>query len=154
MDLRAQELCEKRGGRPKLLVPTVSVDVKQHWNGSQSSGAVWKTKWASRRPEFSVLTVRTVSVDVKQHLKKKKNNSHPKATQFTRSTLSGTFSCLSASSVTYQTTTAPLDRDGHRRADGNQIRCGNRLLSAPSGYSHVCNKNRERLTQELWAGLA
>ena len=38
-DRRAQELCESRGGRPRLPVPnkpTVSVDVKQHFN--QPSG--------------------------------------------------------------------------------------------------------------------
>ena len=35
MMVRAQELCESRGGRPGLPVPnkpTVSVDVKQHFN--------------------------------------------------------------------------------------------------------------------------
>ena len=31
--IRAQELCESRGGHPgpSLIVPMVSVDVKQHW---------------------------------------------------------------------------------------------------------------------------
>ena len=35
---RAQELCESRGGRPGLPVPnkpTVSVDVKQHFNNNR-----------------------------------------------------------------------------------------------------------------------
>ena len=38
--VRAQELCESRGGRPGLPVPnkpTVSVDVKQHWTKTQGS---------------------------------------------------------------------------------------------------------------------
>ena len=38
---RAQELCESRGGRPGLPVPnkpTVSVDVKQHFNQGQGGG--------------------------------------------------------------------------------------------------------------------
>ena len=39
---RVQELCESGGGRPGLPVPnkpTVSVDVKQHFNGMSSADA-------------------------------------------------------------------------------------------------------------------
>ena len=54
--------------------PTVSVDVKQHFNinqVTQTSGAVWKSRWPSWAP---VPNKHVVSVDVKQHSSKKPND--------------------------------------------------------------------------------
>ena len=64
--VRAQELCESRGGRPGLPVPNGPYGLygrKALLNlnsFTQSSWAVWKLRWSSQ-------IVLTVSVDVKQH---------------------------------------------------------------------------------------
>ena len=67
--VRAQELCESRGGRPGLPVPnkpTVSVDVKQHSTRSHIR-AQELCESRGGRPGLPVPNKPTVSVDVKQH---------------------------------------------------------------------------------------
>ena len=67
---RAQELCESRGGHPGLPVPkkpTVSVDVKQHFNQPQNDRTQELCKSRGGRPGLPVPNKPTVSVDVKQH---------------------------------------------------------------------------------------
>ena len=39
---------ERRGGRPGLSVPTVSVDVRQHWNGGGGGGGEEELGWTRR----------------------------------------------------------------------------------------------------------
>ena len=74
VDIIAQELCESRGGRPGLPVPSlmVSVDVKHHERRRRCIH--FRTHGSCVGVEVAVLgspslIVRTVSVDVKQHLK-------------------------------------------------------------------------------------
>ena len=68
--VRAQELCESRGGRPglpSLIVLTVSVDVKQRFNQPHNDRAQELCESRGGRPGLPSLIVLTVSVDVKQH---------------------------------------------------------------------------------------
>ena len=64
---RAQELCESRGGRPRLPVPnkpTVSVDVK-HTLFRRRAQELCESRGG--RPGLPVPNKPAVSVDVKQH---------------------------------------------------------------------------------------
>ena len=70
---RAQELCESRGGRPG---PTVSVDVKQHFNNSKTVRAQELCESGGGRPGLPVPNKPTVSADVKQHSTKAQCHGH------------------------------------------------------------------------------
>ena len=83
--IRAQELCESRGGRPGLPVLIclmVPVDVKHHVYFTKRARVQELCESQGGRPGLPVLTILTVSVDVKHPQKKERKKQIPEVTPF------------------------------------------------------------------------